>query len=287
MAKHELLKTFMKDHTQAYALVAGPRRVVKRRPGFVVLREQDLEQASLHQKNHACKYNLNQKARTQVQFESESIRRSPIDVATELIAKSGVWRSQEQYLATLFMLQPIQNLWLAAWENDSLADLQSTLTLSRLIKDMDVCRLFLHGPGGSGKMYSITEVVTKVVKFFFGDKGVLAVAPTRNAARSSGGITMHASALLGPNFEAKKARFLGLDARAKKVLQHQWDSIVMMLGHKIHMATPPLLAAVSHRAAQGRVECYSRRDIPFGGVLVQVPLLVCRSFIIKMCINLP
>ena len=166
MSKHELLKTFMKDHTQAYALVAGPRRVVKRRPGFVVLREQDLEQASLHQKNHACKYNLNQKARTQVQFESESIRRSPIDVATELIAKSGVWRSQEQYLATLFMLQPIQNLWLAAWENDSLADLQSTLTLSRLIKDMDVCRLFLHGPGGSGKMYSITEVVVKVVKFF-------------------------------------------------------------------------------------------------------------------------
>ena len=42
---------------------------------------------------------------------------------------------------------------------------------------------FLHGPGGSGKTYCMTEVVLKVVRHFLGDTSVKAIAAHNSAAR--------------------------------------------------------------------------------------------------------
>ena len=36
---------------------------------------------------------------------------APIEYAAKLIAESGVWKSKEQYLAALFILQPLQQAW--------------------------------------------------------------------------------------------------------------------------------------------------------------------------------
>ena len=41
---------------------------------------------------------------------ADEVPRSPIDLATQLIAESGVWHSSEQYLVTLYVLQFAQAL---------------------------------------------------------------------------------------------------------------------------------------------------------------------------------
>ena len=182
---------------------------------------------------------------------AEDLPRSPIDVATELIATSGVWRSREQYLATLFMLQPCQQLWEAAMRDGSLATLQCAATLARLSKGIRVRKLFLHGPGGSGKTYSLTEVVMKVVAAFFGKRGVLAIAASNSAARLLRGKTMHAAGKLTRK-QSLKARYLKPNSRAKKALQREWECLVLLLGDEVSMASPPLLAGISRRASHGR-----------------------------------
>ena len=53
----------------------------------------------------------------------EELPKSPIDFALELIATSGVWKSQEQYLASLFVLQPAQDIWRSARKQGNLRSL--------------------------------------------------------------------------------------------------------------------------------------------------------------------
>ena len=43
--------------------------------------------------------------------------------------------------------------------------------------------VLLHGPGGCGKTYCLTEVVMKVVRHFCGERGVKAIAATNGGAR--------------------------------------------------------------------------------------------------------
>ena len=112
----------------------------------------------------------------------DDLPRSPAEVAEELIARSGVWRSREQYLATAFMLQPCQLLWGKAHKTGQLASLANREGLAELSQGMRARRLFLHGPGGSGKTFCQTEVVIPVVRQFFGTKGVKAIAASNSAA---------------------------------------------------------------------------------------------------------
>ena len=93
----------------------------------------------------------------------EELPKSPIDFALEVIATSGVWKSQEQYLASLFVLQPAQDIWRSAMKTGKLDELGSSHTLAKLARAVQVRQLFLHGPGGSGKTYCMTEVVNKVI----------------------------------------------------------------------------------------------------------------------------
>ena len=145
----------------------------------------------------------------------EELPKSPIDFALELIATSGVWKSQEQYLASLFVLQPAQDIWRSAMKTGKLEGLCSSHTLAKLARAVQVRQLFLHGPGGSGKTYCVTEVVNKVILRFLGRRALKLVAAANSAARLLGGKTLHsvskltraqslASKKLKPNSKAKK-----------------------------------------------------------------------------------
>ena len=126
-------------------------------------------------------------------------------MATELIARSVVWQSKEQYLAVLFVLQPCQILWERALEAGDMALLTGSSGLVELVRKMGARHMFLHGPGGSGKTFCMTEVVLKVVRHYFGERGVKAIAATNSAARLLLGETMHAAGKMtrGQSLKAK------------------------------------------------------------------------------------
>ncbi len=206
----------------------------------------------------------------------DEIPRSPMAMAAELIATSGVWKSKEQYLATLFMLQPVEQIWRAAQKAGDMSLLASAHGLAKLSKDMAARRLFLHGPGGSGKTYCMTEVVMKVVKHFFGKRGVKAIAASNSTARLLLGKTMHAAGKLTRGQSLLAAR-LKPNSRAKKKLQMEWEYLLFLLGDELSLALPPLLAGISRRASHGRKELLhldmqDAMERPFGDVLLQALL---------------
>ena len=286
--KKELMATFLRDHLKAYASISRRRRAAQRSPNFNDHSPHELQQAMANQKtlvevrkgedsrpapSPSSTHAASPQEAVSRPLVAEDLPRSPIDVATELIATSGVWRSREQYLATLFMLQPCQQLWEAAMRDGSLATLQSNSTLAWLSKGIRVRRLFLHGPGGSGKTYCLTEVVMKVVAAFFGKRGVLAIAAANSAARLLRGKTMHAAGKLTRQ-QSLKARNLKPNSRAKRALQREWECLVLLLGDELSMASPPLLAGISRRASHGRkdllkLDVADILDQPFGEVPLQ------------------
>ena len=287
-AKKELLQTFLKDHVKAYASAAECRRPVRRSPNLSAHSSQDVQSARAQQSalfksrrddgaapasKNASAFPRSPQAAQARPLRPEDLPRSPIDVTTELIATSGVWRSKEQYLATLFMLQPCQQLWERARRDGCIDELTSAASLVRLTKGMRARRLFLHGPGGSGKTYCLTEVVVKVVKRFFGDRGVKAIAAANSAARLLKGKTMHAAGKMSRK-QSLEARKLRPNSRAKKALQREWEYLVLLLGDELGVASPALLAGISRRASHGRKDML-KLDLseilqqPFGEVLLQ------------------
>ena len=175
---------------------------------------------------------------------------------------------------TLFILQPVQQLWQTALRDSKLAELQETRGLAELSESIQRRRVFLHGPGGSGKTYCMTEVVIKVVRQFFGERGVKAIAAANAAARLLRGKTMHAAGKMTRS-QSLKAKQLRPNSRAKKALQAEWEFLVLLLGDELSQASPPLLAGISRRASHGRESEYKldmKRVLeePFGKVLLQV-----------------
>jgi len=199
--------------------------------------------------------------------------RSPLEVALELIARSGVWRSKEQYLATLFVLQPFQRLWQKAMAEGGTNGVPSPDRLAELARDIPARSVFLHGPGGSGKTYIMTEVVIPVVRQFFGHHGVKAIAPHNSAARLLLGQTMHSAGKMKRE-QSLKAGKLKPGSAAMKALRAEWEPTGLLLGDELSLAPPALLAGISRRAFHGRsrLRRMNADDMlahPFGDVLFQ------------------
>ena len=134
-------------------------------------------------------------------------------------------------------------------------------------------RLFLHGPGGSGKTFCMTEVVMPVVKQFFGPLAVKAIAAANSAARLLKGKTMHAAGKLTRS-QSLSAKKLKPNSRALKALQMEWQTTTMLLCDEVGLAQPPLLAGISRRASHGRkrlleLDLARMLEEPFGAVFLQ------------------
>jgi len=199
---------------------------------------------------------------------------SPKEVAAELIARSGVWRSKEQYLVTLFVLQPLQRLWEKALAEGHADNLKRQGCLLDLTRGMEVRRVFLHGPGGSGKTFCMTEVVVKVVRHFLGRRGVKAIAASNSAARLLLGKTMHQAGKMRRQ-QSMKAKNLKPDSKVRRALEKEWGDMFLLLGDELSLASPPLLAGISRRAFHGRSKLLGLRqeeilERTFGDVLTQV-----------------
>ena len=121
-----LLRAFLHDHSNGYRRCRLPFMVIPSVPILRAFSEQEQKSAKEHQKAVA---ELRKVEETQVgsgaavaggHLQGEprvsplgagALPVSPLDVAMELIACSGVWQSREQYLVALFLVQPIQDLW--------------------------------------------------------------------------------------------------------------------------------------------------------------------------------
>lgn len=62
--------------------------------------------------------------------------------------------------------------WEQAWREGLLGSLQDKHHIAEQVRGLGSRALFLHGPGGSGKTYYMTEVATLVLCHFFGEGGV-------------------------------------------------------------------------------------------------------------------
>ena len=103
---------------------------------------------------------------------------------------------------------------------------------------------------------------------------MLAIAAANSGARLLRGKTMHAAGKLTRK-QSLNARQLKPNSRAKQALQREWESLVLLVGDEISMASPPLLAGISRRATHGRKDLYNldpgrALEQPFGRVLLQV-----------------
>ena len=97
-------------------------------------------------------------------------------------------------MATLFLLQPLQQVWERARREGKLEDLATPGGIAHLSREMPVRMVFPHGPGGSGKTHCMTEVVVKVLRHFLGTRAVKkAMAAHNSAGRLLLGSTMHAA----------------------------------------------------------------------------------------------
>ena len=290
--KKALMKTFLHMHDLAYDCARKPCAVHERAPRLAALTPADVQTAKKNQdairEERAARDDNLEAAGADLPVAAaafsdapassrrlgpEDMPISPLQAALTLIAESGVWKSKEQYLVTLFLLQPIQQLWQKALETDGLDSLSTAAGLAAASRDVQVRRVFLHGPGGSGKTYCMTEVVNKVVVRFFGHRGLKLVAAANSAARILGGKTMHAAAKLTRK-QSLAASKLKPNSRAKKKLEAEWEYLVLLLADEIGLASPPLLAGLSRRATFGRKDllrlCVKRAiEEPFGQVPAQ------------------
>ncbi|CAK0852500.1 unnamed protein product, partial [Prorocentrum cordatum] len=290
--KKALMETFLRMQGPAYKSARQPCAVRERAPRLAALTPEDVqsakrEQDRIREERAAQDDNLGAAGAgppvataapadapaSARRLGQEDMPISPLQMALALIAESGVWQSKEQYLVTLFLLQPIQQLWQKALETDGLDSLSTAAGLAAASRDVQVRRVFLHGPGGSGKTYCMTEVVNKVVVRFFGHRGLKLVAAANSAARILGGKTMHAAAKLTRK-QSLAANRLRPNSRAKKKLEAEWEYLVLLLADEIGLASPPLLAGLSRRATFGRKDLLRLRadraiEEPFGQVLAQ------------------
>ena len=293
--KHGLFSRFRKEHEGVYEEARQPRDVLPAAPGQHPTRPcaGDHAVAAKHQhdlaESRAREDEASQATPQPVVFRhcveattagavvaisAERLPLSPIEYAAQLIAESGIWRSKEQYLATLFVLEPLQVIWEKALREGRLEDLQSPGGVVRAMRDVQVRPVLLHGQGGSGKTYCMTEVVNKVFRAFLGKRGLKAIAAQNSSARLLLGKTMHAAGKMTRG-QSLKAKALKPHSQARKALEREWADLALLLVDEVSMASPALLVGVSRRDFHGRsrmlrVAVDADMEHPFGDVLLQV-----------------
>ena len=107
-----------------------------------------------------------------------------------------------------------------------------------------VARIFLHGPGGSGKTYMLTRVILPV--YARASKGV---AAQNSAARLIAGATFHYMSALTRGQEPGLQR----PTRARlEALRRRWQHVALAFLDEISLTPPYLLTVLSDAARWGR-----------------------------------
>ena len=131
-----------------------------------------------------------------------------------------------------------------------------------------VARIFVHGPGGSGKTFMLKEVILPVYEEYLpgASRGI---AAQNSAARLIGGSTFHHMAGLT---RGQELLFQKPSKSKKEAIHKKWARLALAFVDEISLTAPNLLAML-HASA-----CYGRMDIGpedfldniFGNVLCQI-----------------
>ena len=131
-----------------------------------------------------------------------------------------------------------------------------------------MARIFVHGPGGSGKTFMLKEVILPVYEEYLpgASRGI---AAQNSAARLIGGSTFHHMAGLT---RGQELLFQKPSKSKKEAIQKKWARLALAFVDEISLTAPNLLAML-HASA-----CYGRLDIGpedfleniFGNVLCQI-----------------
>jgi hypothetical protein len=89
---------------------------------------------------------------------------------------------EKQVTANPQLADPASSLWTEDWADVPVLDLAGV-----------IARVLFTGGGGCGKSRVITQVLTPLLKVFYGRRGVMIEAASNKAARGVGGITLHAA----------------------------------------------------------------------------------------------
>ena len=211
-----------------------------------------------------------------VQKQMSFLEETPVTMARRLMATSGVANSEDQYNASLLAIYPLQRLYEWAIGRNLVHKFASPSGIRELLADAPrdfVQRIFLHGPGGSGKTYFVNEVVLPVLGQFC-PGAFQAMASQNSAARLIGGATMHAMAAMTRN-QALTTRKPSRPAMEK--LKKGWAGLACVLLDEMSLTPPELLAVVNCRAGWARSELIKLEpgsfvEFPFGDILLQIML---------------
>ena len=123
-----------------------------------------------------------------------------------------------------------------------------------------VARIFLHGPGGSGKTYMLTRVILPVYEHFL-PRASKGIAAQNSAARLITGSTFHYMAAL------TRGQDMGLQkpTRARRdALRRRWLYVALAFLDEISLTPPSLLAVLDDSAHWGR-EAFTTGSVRGGG----------------------
>ena len=107
-----------------------------------------------------------------------------------------------------------------------------------------IARIFLHGPGGSGKTYMLTRVILPVYEHFL-PKASKGIAAQNSAARLITGATFHYMSAL------KRSAELGLQKPSRdrmQALERRWQHVALAFLDEISLTPPSLLAVLDDAA---------------------------------------
>lgn len=108
-----------------------------------------------------------------------------------------------------------------------------------------ISRIFLRGPGGSGKTYMLTRVILPVYEHFL-PRASKGVAAQNSAARLIAGATLHYMSALTRSQDLS----LQKPSRARlEALQRRWLHVGLVFVDEISLTPPALLAAMQRNGA--------------------------------------
>ena len=132
-----------------------------------------------------------------------------------------------------------------------------------------ICRLYLHGPGGSGKTFMLNHVIIPVYEEFLPGT-TRGLAAQNSAARLIGGATFHSMAGLS---RGDPLRLEKPDKKKLAKMQHKWRRVALLFIDEISLTPPNLLAALHASACWGRLTNITVGEFlenVFGNILCQV-----------------
>ncbi|CAL1152198.1 unnamed protein product [Cladocopium goreaui] len=203
--------------------------------------------------------------------ETEVLVLSPADMALRLLQQrlptrqaDGTYQiSPDQYKACVLAIAPLQKLWVKAGEHDlqhcfgARGRLRELLAL--VTPDM-IARIFLHGPGGSGKTYMLTRVMLPVYEHFL-PKASKGIAAQNSAARLITVLNHSLMEIFGmevpraPTYERmdeqSRQRKQQIDRRGLQIFDRFLPQTILFRGSHRFKAGDPLAAILENMRKEG------------------------------------